>query len=74
MKKPYEKPELMGLEALTGPGQGGGGGHGGGGGGSSSGHGGGHGQGRTCCRRTGHACPTLIRRSFGKRKKNKTAS
>jgi len=62
-KRPYEKPELLGIEALAG--------------GRSDdddrgGHG--HGQNRTCCRRTGHACPTLMRRSFGKWKKNKTAS
>lgn len=59
-KRPYEKPELMGIEALAG--------------GKSSDEGGGGGAARTCCRRTSHACPTLIRKSFGKSKKNKTAS
>lgn len=59
-KRPYEKPELMGIEALAG--------------GSSSTRSTRGGGGRTCCRRTGHACPTLIKKSFGKRKKNKTVS
>ena len=67
-KRPYEKPELMGIEALAG-------------GESSDAADDLDSAGvlcpphlRTCCRRTGHACPTLIRRRFGKRKKNKTAS